>query len=148
MLKHPSKNKDLQGAEEIIASNASQLQAGLDDPNASKEETETFEKQQHNEYIAALKHWNENYQQNIAERKNFAHRIFILLSVWLSAVMIVEIACGCGSITLSEKVQLALVTTTTVNILTIFHSVTKYLFQQVNELPKLVEVSKIQSKRV
>jgi hypothetical protein len=70
----------------------------------------------------------EGRKQNIQERKTYAKRIFILLSIWLFTLF--ELICysGIGFLKLSDKVLITLITATTADILGIFAIVITYLF--------------------
>jgi hypothetical protein len=68
-------------------------------------------------------------QQDIEERKKYAHRIFVLICFWIGAVFLLLIAVGVGyHFALSNSVLLAVIGSTTVNVLGIFYIVTHYLF--------------------
>ena len=82
---------------------------------------------------------NQGLKQDIAERKKYAHRIFCLISTWLASVLAIIILDGFGtsgialpwihlSFHLSEPVVLAIVGSTTLDVLGIFYIVTNYLF--------------------
>ena len=73
--------------------------------------------------------------QNIGERKKYASRIFWLVCGWLGFVGIIVFISGLeghlfGGIRLSlpESVIIALITTTTINVIGIFLFVMRYLF--------------------
>ena len=69
-------------------------------------------------------------KQDIAERKTYAYRIFVLICCWLIAVFLLLIAEGFAfhGFALSNAVVLAVIGSTTVNVLGIFYIVTHYLF--------------------
>ena len=72
-------------------------------------------------------------QQDIQERKKYAHRIFCLICSWLSAIFLLLILQGFGPhsrFKLSDSIVLAAIGSTTVNVLGIFYIVTHYLFPQ------------------
>ena len=82
---------------------------------------------------------NDGLKQDIAERKKYAHRIFCLISTWLASVLVIIFLDGFGSSAtvlpwihlpfhLSEPVVLAIVGSTTLDVLGIFYIVTNYLF--------------------
>src|SRR5882672_1868177 len=74
---------------------------------------------------------NVGLRQNIEERKKYAHRIFVMICVWLVSVFLILILEGFGSalgFNLPERVVLAVVGSTTLNVVGIFYIVTKYLF--------------------
>src|SRR5881296_1293307 len=67
-------------------------------------------------------------EQDINERKKYAHRIFVMICSWIGAVFLLLIASGIGfHFSLPEAVLLAVIGSTTVNILGIFYIVTHYL---------------------
>lgn len=73
----------------------------------------------------------EGLKQDIGERKKYAHRIFVLICFWLFAVLLLLIAEGLSGIdhfVLPEGVILAIIGSTTLNVLGIFYIVTHYLF--------------------
>ncbi len=70
-------------------------------------------------------------EQDIDERKKYANRVFWLICFWLAAVFLLLIAEGLGSIlrfNLGERVTLAVIGSTTINVLGIFYIVAHYLF--------------------
>jgi hypothetical protein len=72
-------------------------------------------------------------EQDIKERKKYAHRIFCLISAWLISIFILLIVDGLGKylgFSLTDAVMLAVIGSTTVNVLGIFYIVTHYLFPQ------------------
>ena len=98
-------------------------------------------------------HWKEmaalrrgSYQQDIAERKNYATKIFWLVTVWLVLVFLLLVASGIRQMPfvfvggypvpnllalrfeLSDKVLLGIVTGTTVDVIGLFAIVANYLF--------------------
>lgn len=73
----------------------------------------------------------EGLRQDIGERKKYAHRIFVLICFWLAAVFLLLVADGLSNIdlfVLPEGVILAIIGSTTLNVLGIFYIVTHYLF--------------------
>lgn len=73
--------------------------------------------------------------QNIDERKKYANRIFWLVCGWLSFVGAIVLGAGiqghllgCTVFHLPESVLIALITTTTINVIGIFLFVMRYLF--------------------
>jgi len=71
---------------------------------------------------------NDGIAQDMDERKVYAHRIFILICMWLFLVAIVIIATGNGNLHYSDGVMVTLLTTTSANVIGLFVLVTKYLF--------------------
>ena len=77
----------------------------------------------------------DSYKQNTSERKRYVTKSFNLICWYLGAVFILLVCNGvtCVPFYLSEAVELALLTTTTANVLTIFYFVMKYLFNPKGE---------------
>jgi hypothetical protein len=71
---------------------------------------------------------NDGLAQDMDERKIYAHRIFVLICMWLFLVAIVFLAEGNGNLHYSDNVIITLLTTTTANVIGLFILVTKYLF--------------------
>jgi hypothetical protein len=68
-------------------------------------------------------------EQDREERKKYAHRIFVLICTWIGGVFAIVVAQGIGChFSLAEGVVLAVIGTTTVNVLGIFYIVAHYLF--------------------
>jgi uncharacterized membrane-anchored protein len=73
-------------------------------------------------------------EQNIEERKKYANRIFCLVCYWLVFVGVLVLLNGVqGCFTwipfrLSDAVLIALITTTTINVIGVFLFVVRYLF--------------------
>jgi hypothetical protein len=81
--------------------------------------------------IADLKSFN----QDMAQRKDFAFRIFCLTVGWLTTVILVVLANGFGTaglipFQLSDPVVLGLIGSTTLNIVGVLVVVVKYLFSR------------------
>lgn len=101
------------------------------DENKAKDEERDYELQQKKEIIL-------DQQQDRDERKKYADKIFNLIWLWLLAVISLVLANGCeanfGAITtkfnVSEKVLIAIIMGTTINILGLFIIVAKYLFHR------------------
>ncbi len=74
-------------------------------------------------------------EQDISERKKYARHFFVLACCWLAAITIVLLLQGFGSFwfgrmlfKLTEPVLLAVIGSTTVNVLGILYVVANYLF--------------------
>ena len=90
--------------------------------------------------IEDLKLRRENYQlavQNRTERKKYARHIFIVTCVWATLIFLIVIASGFKevkdgktvfSFTISDRVMITLITSTTINFFGFFLLVVKYLF--------------------
>lgn len=71
--------------------------------------------------------------QNRRERKKYAHRIFVLISSWAGALVLILLLQGFGQLehfrfSISQPVLLAFIGSTTVEVLGLFYIVTHYLF--------------------
>lgn len=73
---------------------------------------------------------NAQLEQDLKERKRYAHRIYALIVGWLSILGILLVLQGIikNGFELSEGVVLALIGGTTANVLGMFYIVLKYLF--------------------
>lgn len=71
-----------------------------------------------------------NFTQNVAARKRYAHRIFLITSGWLICVVAILALVGLKVFELSDSVLIALLGTTTVNVLGFFVIVIQYLFNK------------------
>jgi len=71
-----------------------------------------------------------NFLQNQAARKKYSHRIFIITSGWLISVILILILQGLKIFSLSDSVLIALLGTTTINVLGFFVIVIQYLFNK------------------
>ena len=72
----------------------------------------------------------ENKRQNRNQRKSYGNKLFVFLCVYMILVFIVLFFCGFSlfGFTLSDTVLVALITTTTANVIGIFAFVVRYLF--------------------
>ena len=72
----------------------------------------------------------ENKKQNRNQRKTYANKLFVFLCVYMALVFLVLLFCGFSlfGFTLSDTVLVALITTTTANVIGIFAFVVRYLF--------------------
>jgi len=73
--------------------------------------------------------------QNMAERKGYARKLFVMLCAWLAIMLgitifngIVKLASGDYAFRLSDTILVTLITTTTANVAAFFLVVTRYLF--------------------
>ena len=69
-------------------------------------------------------------KQDRIERKKFSDKIFWMVVSFLSTVLLIVIVCAikCIPFTLSDSVLIALLTTTTANVIGVYMIVAKYLF--------------------
>ncbi len=72
----------------------------------------------------------DNFLLNQEARKKYAHRIFIITSGWLISVVGILLLAGFRKIVLSDAILIALLGTTTVNVLGFFVIVIQYLFNK------------------
>jgi hypothetical protein len=92
------------------------------------EEEEDLETQQARALLRSL-------EQDISERKKYARHFFVLACCWLAAITVVILLQGFGSFwfgqmpfKLTDPVLLAVIGSTTVNVLGILYVVANYLF--------------------
>ena len=73
---------------------------------------------------------NSGLRQDIQERKKYAVHIFWMVALWLLAMVVIIFYKGFGWFhnNISDAILLALIGSTTLNVLTFFVIVTKYLF--------------------
>ena len=91
-------------------------------PSATLKEFTEIEEEFYKAHTSGLR-------QDIAERKIYAKRIFVLICCWLVAAFLLLVADGIGfHFALSDSVVLAVIGSTTINVLGIFYIVTHYLF--------------------
>lgn len=72
------------------------------------------------------------YSQDTRHRGTLMHWVMKVVSIWLGGILILELLNGLGLINLSENVQIALVATTTTNILALGMIVLKGFFGDVS----------------
>lgn len=99
--------------------------------NTDSEETVTLtdiEKEKSLVELRLRKEELEGKKQDRIQRKGYADKIFILLCVYLSAVMVLLYFNGFKLTTLEGSVLIAIVTTSAANVIGIFVLVAKYLF--------------------
>jgi len=105
-------------------------------PNIQKAALENIQKEFAKERIRSL-------SQDIDERKKYAHRIFCLICSWLGICFLLlglEGFAHWTQFSLPEGVLMAIIGSTTVDVLGIFYIVTHYLFPQ-NGAPSFPEDS-------
>ncbi len=71
-----------------------------------------------------------NFTQNVEARKRYSHRIYLLTSFWLFSVISILVLVGVKVLVLPEAVLIALLGTTTINVLGFFVIVIQYLFNK------------------
>jgi hypothetical protein len=92
-------------------------------------EIEDYKKRKHDLIIGY-------YKQNLEARKSYAKKIFIMVSIWLGLMILIIIFQGVGSIKLSDSVLITLITTTTLNVITLFYFIIKNLFPDLSKTHK------------
>ena len=101
----------------------------ISEPYDKKEQAD-LERQEREQRKARKEAELKGFLQDIAERKKYAFYCFVLACLWLALVTTILLAQGFSwhAFKLSDSVLLALLGTTTVNVLGLFFVVTKYLF--------------------
>lgn len=91
----------------------------------------TLEELKHNRAMHKLHR--ASFVQDIEERKNYAKKLFRLISWWLLGMFVMVVSYGWTDSYFkpSEKVMLALIGSTTVNVLGLFAIVAKYFFPSI-----------------
>lgn len=74
----------------------------------------------------------DSFKQDMGERKKYASNTFRFICIYMVSVFIILVARGFNAFPfeLSDKVLVVLLTTTTANVLIVFHFVMKYLFNK------------------
>jgi hypothetical protein len=82
------------------------------------------------EGVRQLRFDNKQRRQDRKERRRYAHRIFCLISIWLSAVLLILVFQGFGwwGFKLADSIVITAIGTTTATVLGIFLIVANYLF--------------------
>ena len=73
--------------------------------------------------------------QDNNQRRRYAGYILFLVVAWLLVVLLVVVACGRQCLHLSDAVLIALISTTTVNVVALFAIVAHYLFPNRDRRP-------------
>lgn len=71
-------------------------------------------------------------KQDREQRKTFSFRIFMFVCVYMTFALAILVFCGASALRLSDSVIVALLTTTTANVIGLFAVVAKYLFHPKN----------------
>lgn len=98
-------------------------------------ETETLRQEQLRVELEKLRAELESFTQDVRQRRTFAPKLYVLTCVWLAAVIVVILMQGFSEgwhhfFRLSDPVLIALLGTTTVNVVGLFYVVAKYLFPE------------------
>ena len=98
----------------------------------TKENTdEAFAKSFDAEDLRSKQIENKSKEQDIEQRKQFANKIYWLVSVYLGVVCLIIILCACPiPFAVSDTVLGIILGTTTANVLALFHFVARYLFSE------------------
>lgn len=75
----------------------------------------------------------QSLKNDIWARKIYSGLIFLVVVVWLGFILHIVIYTGCDWYRFSDTVLVALITTTTLNIIGLFLAVTQYLFPKPNK---------------
>src|SRR5205085_2446664 len=70
------------------------------------------------------------FEDDNQSRKEFSRSIFTLTVIWIFLVLMIIIQCAGGKWHLDDSVLIALITTTTANVIGIFIIVANYLFNK------------------
>lgn len=100
-------------------------------------ETETLKQEQLRVELEKLRAELESFNQDIRQRRTFAPKLYLLTCCWLAAVLGVLFTQGFSDgrlhfFHLNDNVLIALLGTTTVNVVGLFYVVAKYLFPEKN----------------
>jgi hypothetical protein len=79
----------------------------------------------------------------LGERKLYAGRLFVLSLVWLLAIAVFLFLAGWGKLKVADSVLIALITTTTANVLGLFYIVARWLFPNKNSSDTPVKATKL-----
>jgi len=99
------------------------------DANSSDEEVkERAIEEPNSEIWRSQKLDNDIKEQDKDERRLYAYRVFTLICLWLTGVLLIVVGSGNGSLHYSDTVMVTLLTTTTANVIGLFAIVNGYLF--------------------
>ena len=99
-------------------------------------ETQSLEQAQLRVEVEKLRAELDSFRQDVRERKTFAPKLYALTCCWLCSVVVIILmqAFSEGNsrhfFRLSDSVLIALLGTTTVNVIGLFYAVAKYLFPE------------------
>ncbi len=96
---------------------------------------QTLEREQERVEIAKLRAELDGLKQDILQRRTFAPKLYVLTCVWLVLVLGIVVLQGFSEgrfhfFRLSDGVLIALLGTTTINVVGLFYVVAKYLFPE------------------
>ena len=103
-------------------------------------ETQTLRKEQLEVEIAKLRAELDSFTQDIRQRRTFAPKLYVLTCCWLGCVLAILLTQGVSEgrlhfFHLNDGVLVALLGTTTVNVVGLFYVVAKYLFPEKSYRP-------------
>lgn len=109
--------------EDLASKAGSEPEVGAEPDSQTREWKENLDKQEGQTRLKGL-------AQDIDQRKRYALRLFVVLCVWLAAVLLILFFSGfvLGGFALSDSVLVALLGTTTINVIALFVVVAKYIF--------------------
>ena len=126
--------------EEILAEFQNKLQTGhstkVDTEEAVKEEKRELQEGKIHELekqsleLQLLKAQIRKFEDDNTGRREFSRSIFTVTVIWMFLVLMIVIQCAGGRWHLSDSVLIALITTTTANVIGIFIIVANYLFNR------------------
>ncbi len=98
-------------------------------------ETQTLEREQLRVDIEKLRAELDSFKQDIGQRRTFAPKLYVLTCWWLGCVIVIVLTQGFSEgryhfFRLNDGVLIALLGTTTVNVVGLFYVVAKYLFPE------------------
>ena len=135
-----SKRINVRPPEEILAEFQRKLQTAqstkVDTEEAAKEEQEELEQERLHELekqsleLQLLKAQIQKFEDDNESRREFSRNIFTVTVIWMFLVLVVVIQCAAGKWHLPDSVLIALITTTTANVIGIFIIVANYLFNR------------------
>lgn len=73
------------------------------------------------------------YDQDTDYRRHLANWVMIIVPAWLLAVIVILILCGCCVMSFDKDIMIALLATTTVNVLGLAYIVLKGIFPESKE---------------
>ena len=135
-----SKGMKAKPPEEILAEFQNKLQTGhstkVDTEEAVKEEKRELQEGKIHELekqsleLQLLKAQIRKFEDDNTGRREFSRSIFTVTVIWMFLVFMVVIQCANGKWHLSDSVLIALITTTTANVIGVFIIVANYLFNR------------------
>lgn len=135
-----SKQFKVKPPEEILAEFQSSLQTGhstkVDTDEVVNEEKKELEQERLHELekqvleLKLLKAQIRKFEDDNESRREFSRNIFTVTVIWMFLVLVVVIQCANGKWHLPDSVLIALITTTTANVIGIFIIVANYLFNR------------------